>query len=125
VRVGALAAEIGWSGKRLWERFGSQIGLPPKRAARLVRFDHAVHRLAAGESAARVAADSGYADQSHLHRDVLAFTGATPATVAGEQWLEVDGVAWGSRRQLRANNQAVGRGHPFRSGARNSATSSS
>ncbi|MFE4256565.1 helix-turn-helix domain-containing protein [Streptomyces sp. NPDC056910] len=96
-RVDGLAAEVGWSRKRLWSRFRSQLGLPPKRAVRLVRFDHAAHRLVAGEGAARVAADTGYADQSHLHRDVVAFTGATPATVGGEPFLAVDDVAWPSR----------------------------
>lgn len=94
VRVDALAAEVGWSRKRLWSRFCSQLGLPPKRAVKLVRFDHAAHRLVAGEEAARVAADAGYADQSHLHRDVMAFTGVTPATVAGEPFLAVDDLAW-------------------------------
>jgi AraC-like DNA-binding protein len=63
----------------------------------LVRFDQAVHRLAAGNDIARVAADSGYADQSHLHRDVVAFTGATPAAVSGAPWLAVDGIAWPDR----------------------------
>lgn len=96
VRVDKLAAEVGWSRKRLWARFRSQIGLSPKRAAKLVRFDHAAHRLAAGEGAARVAVEVGYADQSHLHRDVVAFTGVTPATVAGEPWLAVDDIAWTS-----------------------------
>lgn len=62
IRVEELAAEAGWSRKRLWSRFQSQIGLTPKRAAQLIRFDHAAHRLAAGDSAALVAADSGYAD---------------------------------------------------------------
>jgi AraC-like DNA-binding protein len=94
VRVDALAAETGWSRKRLWARFQSQIGLSPKRAARLVRFDHAAHQLAAGRSAAWVAAEGGYADQSHLHRDVLTFTGATPTAVAEAPWLAVDDVAW-------------------------------
>ncbi|MGW4347855.1 helix-turn-helix domain-containing protein [Streptomyces sp. NPDC004690] len=95
-RVDGLAAEVGWSRKRLWSRFRSQLGLPPKRAVKLVRFDHAAHRLVAGERAARVAADAGYADQSHLHRDIMAFTGATPATVAGEPFLAVDPIAWPS-----------------------------
>jgi AraC-like DNA-binding protein len=98
VRVDSLAAEVGWSRKRLWSRFHSQIGLPPKRAAKLVRFDHAAHRLAAGENAARVAADGGYADQSHLHRDVVAFTSDTPVTVASEPWLAVDDIAWPDRK---------------------------
>lgn len=93
-RIDELAAEVGWSRKRLWSRFRSQIGLPPKRAAKLVRFDHAAHRLVAGEGAARVAADAGYADQSHLHRDVVEFTGATPAAVAREPFLAVDDIAW-------------------------------
>nr|WP_202542543.1 helix-turn-helix domain-containing protein [Streptomyces sp. SID2563] len=93
-RVEELAADVGWSRKRLWSRFRSQLGLPPKRAATLVRFDHAAHRLVAGERPARVAADAGYADQSHLHRDVMAFTGATPATLAAEPFLAVDDLAW-------------------------------
>jgi AraC-like DNA-binding protein len=98
VRVDRLAAEVGWSRKRLWSRFHSQIGLPPKRAAKLVRFDHAAHRLATGEDAARVAADGGYADQSHLHRDVVAFAGATPARLASAPWLAVDDIAWPDRK---------------------------
>ena len=93
-RVEELAAGAGWSRKRLWSRFRSQIGLTPKRAAQLVRFDHAVHRLAAGHSAALVAADTGYVDQSHLHRDVMAFAGMTPTAVASAPWLAVDPVAW-------------------------------
>ncbi|MCP2336519.1 AraC family transcriptional regulator [Actinomadura rupiterrae] len=97
VRVDGLATELGWSRQRLWSRFRNQIGLPPKQAAKLVRFDHAVHRLVAGESPARVAADSGYADQSHLHRDVLAFSGETPVTVAREPFLAVDDYAWRPR----------------------------
>ncbi|MFB7244126.1 AraC family transcriptional regulator [Streptomyces populi] len=97
IRVEGLAAEVGWSRKRLWSRFRSQLGLPPKRAVRLVRFDHAAHRLVTGEGAARVAADTGYADQSHLHRDVMAFAGTTPASVAGETFLAVDDIAWPGR----------------------------
>jgi AraC-like DNA-binding protein len=100
VRVEELAAEAGWSRKRLWSRFRSQIGLTPKRAAQLVRFDHAAHRLAAGHSAALVAVESGYADQSHLHRDVMAFAGVTPTAVAVAPWLAVDDVAWAAPEYL-------------------------
>ncbi|MEU7017668.1 helix-turn-helix domain-containing protein [Streptomyces sp. NPDC046385] len=96
-RVDALAAEVGWSRKRLWSRFRTQLGLPPKHAVKLVRFDHAAHRLVAGEAAARVAAETGYADQSHLHRDVMTFTGATPANMAREPFLAVDDLAWPGR----------------------------
>ncbi|MGW2657598.1 helix-turn-helix domain-containing protein [Streptomyces sp. NPDC001478] len=100
VRVDLLAAEAGWSRKRLWSRFRSQLGLAPKQAVKLVRFDHAAHRLVAGESAARVAADTGYADQSHLHRDVREFTGTTPAAVAREPFLAVDDLAWPGRAAM-------------------------
>ncbi|MDG4832904.1 helix-turn-helix domain-containing protein [Solwaraspora sp. WMMD1047] len=97
VRVDRLAAEVGWSRKRLWSRFRSQVGLTPKRAAQLIRFDNAAHRLAAGHPAAAVAAESGYADQSHLHREVMTFTGATPTRVARAPFLAVDDVAWPGR----------------------------
>ncbi|MFG2642271.1 helix-turn-helix domain-containing protein [Streptomyces sp. NPDC048370] len=83
VRVDDLAASCGWSRKRLWSRFNAQIGLTPKRAAMLVRFDQAAQALRAGGNAADVALAHGYADQSHLHRDVLAFAGCTPAALAG------------------------------------------
>jgi hypothetical protein len=41
-----------------------------------------------------VVAESGYADQSHLHRDAMAFVGLTPTAVARAPWLAVDPVAW-------------------------------
>jgi AraC-like DNA-binding protein len=96
VRVEALAAEIGWSRQRLWSRFHGQIGMSPKQATRLIRFDHAAHLLAAGRSPADAAATSGYTDQSHLHRDVREFTGQTPAALAVAPWLAIDPVAWPS-----------------------------
>ncbi|MEU6430328.1 helix-turn-helix domain-containing protein [Microbispora sp. NPDC046973] len=94
VRIDGLADEVGWSRKRLWSRFRSQFGITPKRAAQLVRFDHAAHLLAAGHAAAGVAAESGYVDQSHLHREVKAFAGLTPTAVAAAPWLAIDDVAW-------------------------------
>ncbi|MFE6887248.1 helix-turn-helix domain-containing protein [Streptomyces sp. NPDC057694] len=94
VRVDDLADELGWSRRRLWSRFSAQLGLPPKQAAKLVRFDRAVHRLVAGEPTAQVAADIGYFDQSHLHRDIRTFTGLTPRTVTDEPFLTVDDTAW-------------------------------
>ncbi|MFI9407231.1 helix-turn-helix domain-containing protein [Nocardia sp. NPDC052316] len=94
VRVDRLAEEVGWSRKRLWSRFRAQIGLTPKRAAQLVRFDYAAHRLASGDSAAAVSAESGYVDQSHLYRDARSFAGLTPTALASAPWLAVDPVAW-------------------------------
>ncbi|GAB4586331.1 helix-turn-helix domain-containing protein [Nocardia sp. IFM 10818] len=78
VKIGGLAESLGWSHKRLWARFESQIGLTPKRAAMLVRFRSAVDGLLADRPAADVAMDCGYTDQAHLCRDVSIFTGRTP-----------------------------------------------
>jgi len=94
LRVETLADEVGWSRKRLWSRFRAQLGVSPKRAARLVRFDRAVHMLAAGHVPAGVAAVGGYADQSHMHREVREFAGLTPMAVAAAPWLSVDPIAW-------------------------------
>ena len=113
VRVERVAAETGWSRKRLWSRFRSQVGLTPKRAAQLVRFDHAAHRLAAGHSPALVAAESGYAGQSHLHRDVAAFAGLTPAAVAVAPFLAVEDVAgpqpWRGRTKYEGHRKSNAR----------------
>ena len=75
-----LAAEVGWSHKHLITRFRQQVGLPPKTAARLVRFDAVWRRLATDPPARwdQVAAECGYADQAHLIRDFRQFTGASP-----------------------------------------------
>ncbi|WP_431037503.1 helix-turn-helix domain-containing protein [Streptomyces sp. P6-2-1] len=97
VRVGELTERTGWSRRRLWERFGTQLGVTPKRAAMLVRFDHAVHGLLRGESPAEAAAGHGYADQSHLHHDVRLFAGTTPGLAVREPWLAVDDRAWPTR----------------------------
>lgn len=97
VSVDDLTAAIGWSRKRTWSRFRSLVGIGPKRAAMLARFDHAAHLLAAGAGAARVAAEGGYADQSHLHREVQTFAGTTPTDVARAPWLAVDDIAWPDR----------------------------
>jgi AraC-like DNA-binding protein len=106
LRVEDLVDETGWSRKRLWARFRAQLGLAPKRAARLARFDRAVHRLAAGVDTARVAAEGGFADQSHLHRDVSAFAGTTPRGLVGSPWLEVDRIAWPDRPGRRGDRAA-------------------
>jgi AraC-like DNA-binding protein len=80
VAIGRLAGEVGWSHKHLITRFRQQVGLPPKTAARLVRFGTVWRRLAAHPAARwdAIAADSGYTDQAHLIRDFHQFTGASP-----------------------------------------------
>jgi AraC-like DNA-binding protein len=81
VPIGSLARDVGWSHKHLIRKFRQQVGLTPKTAARLLRFEHVWRGLGDGAPAHwdRIAADGGYADQSHLIRDFREFTGGTPA----------------------------------------------
>jgi AraC-like DNA-binding protein len=82
-RIAALAEAVGWSRSRLVDRFRREIGVPPKTVARIARFRSTVDRMSVGEtSLARIAAEAGYADQSHFNRDVRALTGWTPGELA-------------------------------------------
>ena len=75
-----LADEVGWSHKHLISRFKQQVGLSPKTAARLVRFDRVLRSIEQPGAPGweRVAAEAGYADQAHLVREFRTFTGRTP-----------------------------------------------
>lgn len=97
LRIGDLTEELGWSRKRLGERFREYVGLTPKAAARLLRFDHAVSLAeAGGMSWAAISAACGYADQAHLSREVRRFSGRSPrqlslpttGTNVQDSWLE-------------------------------------
>ncbi len=78
--VSALAADVGWSGRHLESRFRQQLGLPPKRLARILRLQNALRMLTAGNRPlAQIAVDSGYYDQAHLGTDFKALTSCTPA----------------------------------------------
>lgn len=92
--IRTLAEETGWSRQRLWSRFRTQVGLSPKQAARLVRFDRAARLLAMGTPPADAAARAGYADQPHLNREVRSIVDTTPLQVASRPWLAIDQEAW-------------------------------
>jgi transcriptional regulator GlxA family with amidase domain len=83
-RVADVARAVGWSERHLAARFRTEIGLTPKAAARVIRFDRA-RRMIPGCSGAVVAATCGYADQSHLVRDFVEFTGLAPGA-----WLAAE-----------------------------------
>ncbi len=81
VRVAEVASEVGWSHQHLITRFTQQVGLTPKRVARIARFERIVARAARRDTSdwGRLAAEHGYADQSHLIRDFHTFAGTTPS----------------------------------------------
>jgi len=100
--VGSLAETAGFSHRHLIQQFRTCIGLPPKKAAMLLRFTRsieAVTRNGLADSAskpyldgsapsgadasqaqwAQIAAECGYFDQSHFIHEFRAFAGATPS----------------------------------------------
>jgi AraC-like DNA-binding protein len=87
IEVGALASEVGYSRRHLGELFRRELGLSPKVAARVLRFEHS-RRLIEGvqqPSLAAVAVASGYYDQAHLTREWREIAGCTPTTWIAEE----------------------------------------
>ena len=94
VSVAELAVETGWSARHLNSLFRAEVGLSPKEAARVVRFDHARRRIAQAARAcagaadtpgiglADLAAECGYYDQAHMAREFRSLAGCPPT-----QWL--------------------------------------
>ena len=77
--VTAVAADIGWSPRTLQRQCAASYGYGPATLRRILRFRRAVTLLRSGHSAADVAMSAGYADQSHLNRDVREFAARTPS----------------------------------------------
>jgi len=79
--VGEVTRELGISRRRLIEIFSEDVGMTPKRFARVRRFQRALARATAGTSPrwADVALDSGYCDQAHLCREWAELTGLSPS----------------------------------------------
>jgi AraC-like DNA-binding protein len=82
--VAELAEELGCSRRHLVAGFREQVGLPPKRLARILRFERVLSGLEreGGGRLGEIAAACGYYDQPHLNRDFRQFTGSSPG-----EWL--------------------------------------
>ncbi len=78
VSLDQLAASINFSPFHLVRVFRNEIGLPPHAYLTQVRVGHAKRLLAAGVPIAQVAAETGFADQSHLARHFKHLAGVTP-----------------------------------------------
>lgn len=78
IRVADLAEQVGWSRRRLHERFDAEFGVSPKQTSRLVRLGVARGLLLrGGGTLADVAYRSGFADQAHLCREWRTLSGVT------------------------------------------------
>jgi AraC-like DNA-binding protein len=79
--VGEVAAVVGLLPRTLRRRFTAQVGLTPKRFARVQRLQRLVRDLDGRQEAdwATLAATHGYADQPHLSDEFRQLVGVTPA----------------------------------------------
>jgi transcriptional regulator GlxA family with amidase domain len=95
VPIGTLTEETGWSARHLIARFREEIGVTPKLAARILRFERVVARVeqARGVGWADIAYDCGYYDQAHLNRDFRQFAGTSPTAFAAALLPDGFGVA--------------------------------
>jgi AraC-like DNA-binding protein len=101
VRVDTLANATGLGPRQLERRFLAAVGLPPKFACRVLRFQAAVgfmHGLP-GMALSRVALDAGYHDQAHLTRDFRLFAGEPPGAYRRRRGLDVVSVQDGASGQ--------------------------
>ncbi len=77
-----LAREAGVHRVHLARTFRDHFGVPVTRYSRRVRVQSALTMLASGTlPLAQLAAESGFADQSHLTREVRAAVGTTPGAI--------------------------------------------
>ena len=78
--IRAVADRVGWSPRRLQSRFGAELGVTPKAAAMVRRFERSVPHVAAGRSSlADVALRCGWSDHAHMDRDWRALAGTAPS----------------------------------------------
>ena len=87
--VGDAVAAAGVSARHLIDRFTAQVGLTPKRFCRVRRFQRAIALAdrGAAEDWASIAADCGFADQSHLIHEFHAFAGLPPSAYLDRRTL--------------------------------------
>ena len=81
VTVGEVAQDLGMSPRTLLRLFLDQVGLPPKRVLRHLRFQRAFEHIQRAEgnlNFADLAGEYGYTDQSHLIRECRLLAGKRP-----------------------------------------------
>ena len=84
VPVAAVAERLGYSARRLISGFGAQVGLTPKRFARVRRFQRVLRAITGGPPTpwVELALACGYFDQAHFIHDFRAFSGLHPTAYA-------------------------------------------
>jgi len=89
--VGEVAAQLGVGERQLLRRCRAAAGYGPAALRRVLRFRRFVSHVDTGEDApggpdlARLAADTGYADQAHLTHECVRLAGLPPAALAAQR----------------------------------------
>jgi AraC-like DNA-binding protein len=92
--VGEVAARLGVGERQLLRRCRAAAGYGPATLRRVLRFRRFVTRVDAGDAGpggasrgdlARLAADTGYADQAHLSRECVRLAGLPPSALAARR----------------------------------------
>lgn len=100
--VEELGRRVMLSPRQLRSEFTREFGIGTKSAARLARFEVALERIARSVHTGHppdlsgIAAESGYADQSHMTREFTRFTGTAP-----RRWIQEE------RRNLQAGGHGT------------------
>lgn len=82
VSVRELAADACLSRKQFERIFRESVGMNPKEYSRIVRFQKTIRLMQCGaHDFAAIAAECGYADQSHFIREFKALSGITPGAL--------------------------------------------
>jgi AraC-like DNA-binding protein len=85
--IATLASRAGIGMRRLERRFVEDVGLTPKRFARIIRLQRALRLVRSGDALASVALACGYYDQSHMVLDFQRLAAVSPRA-----WREHAGV---------------------------------
>ncbi|MEP6562425.1 MAG: helix-turn-helix transcriptional regulator [Nakamurella sp.] len=84
--VAEVARDVGWSRRHLTAQLRAETGLGAKELGRVSRFQRSRSMMVgSARPLADIAADCGYADQSHLSNEWREFAGCTPG-----QWIAAE-----------------------------------
>jgi AraC-like DNA-binding protein len=116
VTADRIATRLGWSARALRRRVRAEIGLGPAELARVARFGRFRRRLPEladrATSLAALAAELGYADQSHLGRECRELSGSTPTELVATWRRGTGGARPESSRPARRPPRTLARWSP-------------
>ncbi len=100
--IARVAEQVGLSQRHLSTLFRREVGRSPKEVAMLMRFEYATARMANAARGPRVdladiAVAAGYADQAHLTREFVRYTGTTPGAWLVEEFQNIQDGGHGQR----------------------------